>query len=99
MIELQSITKSYGERKAVNGISLEIREGEFYGLLGPNGAGKTTTISMMSGILNYDSGEITMAVVSVNYWSIQSFYDVFWRNISIAGPTFLTRIGGLFLLV
>ncbi|MDP2807969.1 MAG: ATP-binding cassette domain-containing protein, partial [bacterium] len=50
-IELKSLTKSFGDKLAVNGISLSIGPGEIFGLLGPNGAGKTTTLKMLAGIL------------------------------------------------
>ena len=51
MIELRGLTKKFGDCAAVDGLSFEIKTGEFFGLLGPNGAGKTTTISMMSTVL------------------------------------------------
>lgn len=56
MIKIESLQKSFGELKAVDGISFEIATGETFGLLGPNGAGKTTTIKMMIGILEPDDG-------------------------------------------
>ena len=58
MIELQSISKSFGQVKAVDKISFSTREGEIFGLLGPNGAGKSTTIKMIMNILTPDSGSI-----------------------------------------
>jgi len=58
MIELQSISKSFGQVKAVDKISFTTREGEIFGLLGPNGAGKSTTIKMIMNILTPDSGSI-----------------------------------------
>lgn len=58
MIEIKNLRKTYDGHEALKGISFNIREGEFYGLLGPNGAGKTTTISIMSSILEPDSGEV-----------------------------------------
>ena len=45
MIQVQNLTKRFGDLEAVGGISFEVREGEIYGLLGPNGAGKTTTLN------------------------------------------------------
>jgi ABC-2 type transport system ATP-binding protein len=54
----RDLRKSYGERPAVKGVGFEIAAGESYGLLGPNGAGKTTTISMVSGLLKRDAGEV-----------------------------------------
>lgn len=60
MIEIRNVSKSYnrGDVKAVDNLTLDIRDGEIFGFLGPNGAGKTTTIKMMTGILNPDSGSI-----------------------------------------
>lgn len=58
MIELRGLTKKFGDFTAVDGLSFEIKTGEFFGLLGPNGAGKTTTISMISTVLLPSSGEI-----------------------------------------
>jgi ABC-2 type transport system ATP-binding protein len=54
----QDLHKSYGEIKAVDGISLQVARGEVFGLLGPNGAGKTTTISMLTALLEPSSGKI-----------------------------------------
>ena len=58
MIEVKDLKKANNGREALKGISFGIKAGEFYGLLGPNGAGKTTTISILSSILNPDSGEV-----------------------------------------
>jgi ABC-2 type transport system ATP-binding protein len=56
----QNLKKSYGEIEAVKSVSLQIARGEIFGLLGPNGAGKTTTISMLTGLLKPDAGQITV---------------------------------------
>ena len=58
MIEVRNLYKSFGDVKAVNGVSFEARDGEITGLLGPNGAGKTTTLRMLYSLLPPDSGEI-----------------------------------------
>ena len=55
-----SVGKSYGGRRVVNGISLEVKGGEIVGLLGPNGAGKTTTFHMMVGLVRPDDGRVFM---------------------------------------
>src|SRR5438132_4775806 len=57
----RNLTKRFGSRVAVEGLSLEIAAGESYGLLGPNGAGKTTTISLVCGLLRPDGGEVVVA--------------------------------------
>lgn len=58
MIQAEALTKSYGDLKAVDQVSFNVREGEIYGLLGPNGAGKTTTLSMVSGLMQPDEGRV-----------------------------------------
>jgi ABC-2 type transport system ATP-binding protein len=58
VIEVEGLSKRFGSRQAVDGLSLSARTGEIYGFLGPNGAGKTTTIRMLLGILAPDSGSI-----------------------------------------
>ncbi len=58
MIIVKNLRKSFGEVKAVNGVSFEARDGEITGLLGPNGAGKTTTLRMLYSLLPPDEGEI-----------------------------------------
>lgn len=57
IVEIQNLTKKFGDFTAVNDISLAVRKGEIFGFLGPNGAGKTTTIKMLCGILMPTSGE------------------------------------------
>jgi ABC-2 type transport system ATP-binding protein len=61
VLECLGLRKSFGDRVAVDGVSLTIARGETYGLLGPNGAGKTTTISMACGLLRPDAGTVTVA--------------------------------------
>ena len=61
MLELRDLAKAFGQLKAVDGVSLQVGKGEIYGLLGPNGAGKTTTISMISGLLRPDRGQVLVA--------------------------------------
>jgi ABC-2 type transport system ATP-binding protein len=58
VLELRNVSKTFGKRKVIDNISLEIREGEIYGFLGPNGSGKTTTIKMILRLIDMDSGEI-----------------------------------------
>jgi ABC-2 type transport system ATP-binding protein len=60
VLAAQKLVKSYGAFRAVDGISLEVNEGEIFGFLGPNGAGKTTSIKMLCGLLKPDSGTITL---------------------------------------
>lgn len=58
MLRIEGLTKTYGEKKAVDELSLHIRPGEIYGFIGHNGAGKTTTLKSVAGILSFDKGEI-----------------------------------------
>ena len=65
MLCIQHLTKRYGEKKAVDDLSLHIAPGEIYGFIGHNGAGKTTTLKAVVGILPFEEGEITINGVSV----------------------------------
>jgi ABC-2 type transport system ATP-binding protein len=65
MIEARDLTKVFGERRAVDGVSLYVRAGEILVLLGPNGAGKTTTVRMLAGILRPSSGSARIAGLDV----------------------------------
>lgn len=66
MLKVDNLGKRFGEQDAVRGISLDVERGESLGLLGPNGAGKSTTISMISGLIKSDSGDVWVDGVSVN---------------------------------
>ena len=65
MLNIQHFTKTYGEKKAVDDLSLHIAPGEIYGFIGHNGAGKTTTLKAAVGILQFDAGEITIGGHSI----------------------------------
>ncbi|TCD54969.1 ABC transporter ATP-binding protein [Alloscardovia theropitheci] len=71
-LSLQNLTKIYGKKVAVNGISLDIPAGSFYGLVGPNGAGKTTTLQMCTGMLLPTNGSVSL------------FDDDVWANLDSA---------------
>ena len=60
MLKIENLTKKYGEKCAVDSLSLHIKSGEIYGFIGHNGAGKTTTLRAVCGILQFDEGEITI---------------------------------------
>src|SRR5437773_11761221 len=76
-ISVRDIEKSYGDLRAVDGVTFEVGHGEFFGILGPNGAGKTTTLEIMEGLREPDDGEVT--VLDMRPWP---------RN-----PALLPRIG------
>lgn len=65
MLTIRNLTKTYGEKRAVDNLSLHIAPGEIYGFIGHNGAGKTTTLRAVVGILNPDAGEITVDGLSM----------------------------------
>ena len=65
MLKITHLTKQYGEKKAVDDLSLEIKPGEIYGFIGHNGAGKTTTLKSVVGILQFDAGEILIDGTSI----------------------------------
>lgn len=58
MLRIENLTKTYGEKRAVDNLSLDIAPGEIYGFIGHNGAGKTTTLKAVVGILQFDKGEV-----------------------------------------
>lgn len=65
MLKIEHLTKVYGDKKAVDDLSLHIQPGEIYGFIGHNGAGKTTTLKSVVGILQFDAGEITIDGISI----------------------------------
>ena len=97
MIEVRNLTKAYGGKPALHGLSLEVRAGEIFGLLGHNGAGKSTTLGILLGQVHPDQGEALIAGVSVQrhraralartgaIFEAPRFYDYLsgWRNLEI----------------
>ncbi|PYZ94797.1 bacitracin ABC transporter ATP-binding protein [Salipaludibacillus keqinensis] len=79
LLETNGLTKTYKGAKVVNGLSLQLEEGEIYGFLGPNGAGKTTTIRMLLGLIKPAKGRVT----------------VFGKDLSKERITILKQIGSL----
>lgn len=65
MLRIENLTKKYGDKKAVDSLTLEISDGEIYGFIGHNGAGKTTTLKACMGIISFDEGEIYINGISV----------------------------------
>ena len=65
MLRIDHLTKTYGEKKAVDDLSLHIAPGEIYGFIGHNGAGKTTTLKSIAGILQFDAGDIRIGGTSI----------------------------------
>ncbi len=75
VIEISNLSKSYKKLKAVNNISLSIKQGEIFGMLGPNGAGKTTTIECVTGLKDYDSGSVHIHGIDVKK-ELQKVYEI-----------------------
>ena len=65
MLRITNLTKTYGEKRAVDNLSLHIKAGEMYAFIGHNGAGKTTTIKACTGLLNFDEGQIYVDGISI----------------------------------
>jgi len=70
LLEVNNLTKSYGNKTVVNNVSLSVKRGEVVGLLGPNGAGKTTTFYMVVGIISPDAGQISFDNRNITYTPI-----------------------------
>ncbi|MDT8717215.1 ABC transporter ATP-binding protein [Clostridium sp. 19966] len=66
IVKIKGLVKKFGDFVAVDGVDLDIKEGEIYGLLGPNGAGKSTTINILSGLLSFDKGRIEVFGSDIN---------------------------------
>lgn len=65
MLKIKDLVKHYGSIRALNGLNLEIKQGQLYGFVGPNGAGKTTTMKIISGLLAADAGQIFIDGVDI----------------------------------
>ncbi|MFQ8952887.1 MAG: ABC transporter ATP-binding protein [Oscillospiraceae bacterium] len=76
MLKIENLTKVYGDKKAVDDLSLHIAPGEIYGFIGHNGAGKTTTLKSVAGILQFDSGEIYINGKSVKEQPLECKKDI-----------------------
>ena len=66
MLKIEHLTKSYGDKKAVNDLSFKVKEGEFFAFLGVNGAGKSTTINIICGQLSKDSGRVEICGADID---------------------------------
>jgi ABC-2 type transport system ATP-binding protein len=85
LLKVERLSKTFGAVRAVDSVSFEVRPGEIYGLLGPNGAGKTTSISMISGLLKPDAGEVFVAgeAFSANPQKAKSIMGVVPQELAI----------------
>lgn len=71
MLKISNLTKTYGDKRAVDNLSLHIKPGEIYGFIGHNGAGKTTTLKSVVGILQFDEGEILIDGMSIKAQALE----------------------------
>jgi ABC-2 type transport system ATP-binding protein len=76
MLQVQSLTKRYGERVALNGLSLSIPAGQFVALLGPNGAGKSTLFQVLTGLFVADEGEVSVAGESLRHSAVKALKHI-----------------------
>src|SRR6266702_1344540 len=63
ILQVENLTKRYGDVEALRGVSFDVQEGEVFGLLGPNGAGKTTTVEILEGLRTADGGHVSVCVL------------------------------------
>ncbi len=102
MIDIQHVSKSFGDLKAVDNVSLEIQSGELFSFLGPNGAGKTTTIKMLTGLMVPDSGTILLNGINILENPVEAkklvgyIPDAPFLYNKLTGVEFLTVIGNLY---
>lgn len=89
MLQAQGLVKTYGRRKVVDGVDLEVYAGEIVGLLGPNGAGKTTTFRMLCGMIEPDAGTVRLGGVDVTNWPM-------YRRARLGGMGYLAQESSVF---
>lgn len=95
MLKIENLTKTFGDKKAVDNLSLHIEKGEIFGFIGHNGAGKTTTIKSCCGILTFDSGEIFIDGMSVKENAVECKKVLAYIPDNPDLYTFMTGIGYL----
>ena len=92
VLEIKNVSKSFGRKKVIDDINLQVKEGEIYGFVGPNGAGKTTTIKMILGLLSIDKGNIT-----INGYDIEKKFEKAMENIGgiVENPDMYGYLSGM----
>lgn len=98
IIEVKNLTKVYGGKKAVDGISFSVKKGEVFGILGPNGAGKTTTLEMLEALREIDDGEACIDGINVaeKPYEIRRIIGVQPQSPSFQDKTKLTELLEMF---
>jgi ABC-2 type transport system ATP-binding protein len=89
IVKVDNITKIYGKKKAVDGISFDIKKGEIFGILGPNGAGKTTTLEMIETLRELDGGSITVDGIDVSKHPQEVKYII---GVQPQSPAFMDKV-------
>lgn len=98
ILVVKNLTKRYGDKTAVNGISFEVKKGEIFGILGPNGAGKTTTLEMIETLRGIDDGSATLDGLDVakNPYEIRAIIGVQPQSPGFQDKTKLTELINMF---
>lgn len=98
VLKVKNLRKSYGDNKAVDGVSFEVKKGEIFGILGPNGAGKTTTLEMIETLRSIDSGSATIDGVDVssNPYTVRGMIGVQPQSPGFQDKTKLTELIQMF---
>lgn len=98
ILSVTNLTKSYGDKKAVNDITFEVNKGEIFGILGPNGAGKTTTLEMIETMREIDSGTIIVDGMDVSKkpWEVKAIIGVQPQTASFQDKQKLSEIIEMF---
>ncbi len=102
MLEVKNLVKIYNNKRAVDDVSFQIKEGEIFGFVGPNGAGKTTTLKSIMGLITFDSGNITFNQLSIDKNPVEFKKQVIYipdnpdLYESLTGIQFLNFIGDMY---
>lgn len=98
ILEVKNVTKVYGDKRAVDGISFTVKKGEIFGILGPNGAGKTTTLEMIETLRPIDGGQVLLSGIDVaaQPQRVKKIIGVQPQNPAFQDKTKLTEIIELF---
>lgn len=98
IVKVEGLTKKYGDKTTVNGISFEVKKGEIFGILGPNGAGKTTTLEMMETLREIDGGTATIDGIDVSKhpYEIRGIIGVQPQSPGFQDKTTLTELISMF---
>src|SRR5688572_12847140 len=89
IVQVSNLSKKYGNKKAVDNISFEIKKGEIFGILGPNGAGKTTTLEMIETLREIDNGTIIVDGMDVSEHSQKIKYII---GVQPQSPAFMDKV-------